>query len=66
MPHLPLLPFERIAKNAKVARISKDALEEARDIIEEVAVDIVERAVALSKHANRRTVQEEDIRFVTS
>lgn len=61
---LPLLPFERIAKKAGVKRISKDALEELRDIIEEYATDIAEKSVRLARHANRRTVKLDDVRFV--
>ena len=64
MPLLPLLPFERIAKKAGAKRISKDAVEELHDIIEEYAFEIAERAAKLSRHANRRTVMLEDIRFV--
>ena len=64
MPLLPLLPFERIAKKAGAKRISKDAVEELHDIIEERAFEIAERAVKLSRHANRRTVMAQDIRFV--
>ena len=61
---LPLTPFEKIAKKAGVKRISKEALEEMRDIIEEIAVDIAEQAVRLSRHAGRRTVKKEDIEFI--
>lgn len=61
---LPLLPFERLAKKAGVKRISKDALEELRDIITEEATEIAEKAVKISRHANRRTVMKEDVRFV--
>ncbi len=61
---LPLLPFERIAKKAGVKRITKDALEELRDIIEEEAMHIAEQAVKISRHANRKTIMLEDIKFV--
>ena len=61
---LPLLPFERIAKKAGVKRISKDALEELRDIIEEYGTDLAEHAVKISRHADKRTVMLEDVRFV--
>ncbi len=61
---LPMLPFERIAKKAGVKRISRDALEELHDIVEEYGMEIAERAVKLSRHANRRTVMVGDIRFV--
>lgn len=61
---LPLLPFERLAKKAGVKRISKDALEELRDIITEETMEIAEKAVKISRHANRRTVMKDDVRFV--
>ena len=62
---LPISPFERIAKKAGVKRISKDALEELRDTIEEIGLDTAEKAVKISRHAGRRTVKKEDIRFIT-
>lgn len=62
---LPLLPFERIAKKSGVKRISTDASKELQEIISEYATETAERAVKLSKHANRRTVMLEDVRFVT-
>ena len=65
MPQLPLLPFERIAKKVGAKRISKDAVEELRDVIEEYGIEIAERAIKISRHANRRTVMASDIRFVT-
>jgi len=61
---LPLLPFEKLAKKSGVKRISRDALEELRDIITEEATEIAEKAVKISRHANRRTVMKEDVRFV--
>ena len=61
---LPVLPFEKIAKNAGVKRMSRDATEELRDLMEEYATKIAERAVKLSFHAGRRTVMESDVKFV--
>ena len=61
---LPLTPFERIAKKNNVKRISKDALEEARDIITEIANEISDNAVRISRHAGRKTVMKEDMEFV--
>jgi len=62
---LPLLPFERIAKKAGVKRLSREALEELRDTMDEYAVELAEKAVRISRHVNRRTVKAEDVRFVT-
>ncbi len=64
-PLMPLMPFDKIAKRYGVRRISKDALEEAREIIEEIAARLSEDAVRVSRHAGRRTVMKEDIEFVT-
>ena len=61
---LPILPFEKITKKAGVKRISKQALEELRDIMEEHAFEIAEKSVKISFHANRRTVMENDVKFV--
>jgi len=61
---LPLFPFERIAKKAGAKRISKEALEELRDLTEEYGLEIAEKAVKITKHANRRTVMKQDVLFV--
>lgn len=61
---LPILPFERIAKKAGVRRISREAVEELRDTMDEYATMLAEKAVKVSFHAGRRTVKEEDIIFV--
>lgn len=62
---LSLLAFERIAKKAGIKRISREALEELRDIMIEEGMDISERAFKISRHANRKTVMAQDVRFVT-
>ncbi len=62
---LPILPFEKITKKAGTRRISHDAIEELRDVMEEYAMSMAEKAVKLSFHAGRRTVMESDVKFVT-
>jgi histone H3/H4 len=59
-----MTPFEKIAKKAGAGRISKEALEEIRDIMTERAESISEQAVRISRHAGRKTVMKEDIEFV--
>jgi len=61
---LSLLAFERIARKNGVKRISKEAVEELRDIMEEKGTEIAERAVRLSRHAGRRTVMASDVKFI--
>jgi histone H3/H4 len=60
---LSILAFERIAKNAGIKRISKDAVEELRDLVEEHGFEIAHKSVRISAHANRRTVKKRDIDF---
>lgn len=60
---LPILPFEKLAKRAGAKRMSRDATEELRDIMEEYGFSVAESAVKLCSHANRRTVKQEDVEF---
>ena len=62
---LSLLAFERIAKKYGVKRISREALEETREVIEELGLELAEKAVKASRFAGRKTLMEEDIKFVT-
>lgn len=62
---LSILAFERLAKKVGIKRISKDALEEIRDMITEEGLETAERAFRISRHANRKTVMLEDVKFVT-
>jgi len=60
---LSLSGFEKVAKKAGVKRISKDALEELRDTMEELAFEIARDATLISQHAGRKTVKRRDIKF---
>jgi len=60
---ISLLSLERMAKKRGIRRISKDALEELREIVSEDGMHIAERAVKLSHHAKRRTIMQEDVRL---
>ncbi len=62
---LSLLSIERIAKKNGIRRISKEALEEAREAMEEIGFEIAEKAVKVSRFAGKKTVMEEDVKFVT-
>ena len=61
---LSLLSFERLAKKVGIKRISKQALEEIRDIITEEGLEMAEKAFKISRHANRKTVMIDDVKFV--
>jgi histone H3/H4 len=53
----------RIMKKSGADRVSDDAADELRKVLEEVGERIAKQAVDLSVHAGRKTVKPEDIRF---
>ncbi len=65
MATLPLAPLKRIAKKSGVHRMSDKAVEELRDILEEIADDLAKDAVVAARHAGRKTVKAKDIKLVS-
>lgn len=63
MAELPAAPFERILKKLGAKRVSQEACEEFARVMEEKMLRIAEEAVALAKHAGRKTILEEDVRM---
>jgi histone H3/H4 len=60
---IPLAIAERILKNAGAQRVSEDAKIAFSEVIQEIAEEIGRKASMISKHAGRKTVQEEDIKL---
>lgn len=60
---LPVAPVDRIARLDidSAYRVAMDARIALADILEDYATDAAEGAVVLAEHADRRTVQAEDI-----
>ncbi len=63
MTFLSLSAMHKIFKKAGAERISEDAKEKLREIVEDYALEIARRAVALAKHAKRNTVMEDDVKL---
>jgi DNA-binding protein len=57
----PLLPLEKIAREAGAERVSHSALVILREILLEMSEDLAREAVKLSEHAKRVTIKREDI-----
>lgn len=62
-PEFGLAAMYRIMKKSGAERVSDDAADELRKVLEEAGERIARQAVELSVHAGRKTVKPEDIRF---
>ncbi len=62
---IPLATMERIMKKAGADRVSEGAKEALKQALEDYAEILSEKAWQLAKHAGRKTIKGEDIRFVS-
>jgi histone H3/H4 len=62
-PELGLAAMYRIIKKSGGERVSEDAADQLRRVLEEVATKICDQAVDLSVHAGRKTIKAEDIQL---
>jgi histone H3/H4 len=60
---LGLATMYRVIKKSGAERVSDDAADELRKILEDVAERIAKQAVDLSNHAGRKTIKSEDVRL---
>jgi len=64
-PEFGLAAMYRIMKKTGADRVSDDAVDELRKVLEEIATSIAKQAVDLSVHAGRKTVKAEDVKFAS-
>ncbi len=64
-PEFGLAAMYRIMKKSGAERVSDDAADELRKVLEEVAERIAKHAAELSTHAGRKTIKPEDIRLAS-
>lgn len=55
--------MEKILKQAGAVRISNGAKETLRDILIEAGIELSKKAVKMSLHAGRKTIQGGDLRL---
>ena len=60
-PEFGLAAMYRVLKKSGAERISDNAADELRKVLEDVGVRIAKHAVDLSIHAGRKTIKPEDI-----
>jgi DNA-binding protein len=60
---LPLAAMEKIMKKAGAERVSEKAKAALKNVVEEIAEDISQRAIKLSMHAGRKTIKARDIKL---
>lgn len=62
-PEFGLAAMHRIMKKSGAERVSDDAADELRKVLEEAAERVSRQAVELSVHAGRKTIKPDDIRL---
>jgi DNA-binding protein len=55
--------IKKILKEAGAERISSSASEEMQKCVNKMAFDIAQKAVKLSKHAKRKTIDSSDVKL---
>lgn len=60
---LPVAAMEKLLKKGGAPRVSEDAKHALRDLLEERAHEIAERAAKLAVHSGRKTVKGSDVRL---
>jgi len=62
---LAISAIDRLMRKAGAERVSDEASEALREVLETLALEIARDAVALAKHAGRKTVNSDDIKMAS-
>ena len=60
---LPLAAMEKLMKKAGAPRVSEEAKDTLREVLEDIAADISSRALTFAAHSGRKTIKRADIRL---
>ncbi|MBC7126973.1 MAG: histone family protein [Candidatus Methanosuratincola petrocarbonis] len=65
MTDLAISAMDRLMRKAGAERVSDEASEALREVLETLALEISRDAIALAKHAGRKTVNSDDIKMAS-
>lgn len=60
---LPLAAMEKLLKKCGAARVSEDAKEAMKEVLEEYGEQIGQKAVRMAQHSGRKTVKSSDVKL---
>lgn len=60
---IPLAPLERLLRKAGAKRVSKSAVKEFSQVLTDYTRDLSAEAMALARHAGRKTIIPSDVRM---
>ena len=60
---LPLAAMEKLLKKCGASRVSEDAKEAMKEILENYGEDVGARAIKLAQHSGRKTIKGSDIKL---
>lgn len=65
MADISISAIDRIMRKAGAERVSEEGAAALREVLETLALEISREAIALAKHAGRKTVNAEDIKLAS-
>ena len=60
---LPLAAMEKLLKKAGATRVSEDAKDALRELLEDTAAGIGTKAIQFAQHSGRKTVKAADVKL---